>query len=81
MFKGLTKKPLHDLMRAAHKLGAVGTFVADTAVYGSRPKPDRSASIAAPRRTARDSIGKHSVWEGPTRIPGGAPVLRRNKVA
>lgn len=81
MFKGLTKKPLHDLLMRANQLGAIGTFVATTAVYGSRPRPDRSASIAAPRRVARDAIGKHSVWEGPTRIPGGAPVLRRNKVA
>ena len=74
-------KTLASLWKAAHKLGAAGTQIADTAVFGTRSKVTKNAGTAGARRTPRGSIGKHSVWEGPRQIPGGAPVLRREKIA
>lgn len=80
-FKGLTKKPLHDLYRQAHAVGALGTEIANVAVFGTRYTPKRNAGTAGPRKVTAGAIGKHSVWEGPKQILGGAPVLRRERIA
>jgi len=81
MFKGITKKPLHDLWKAAHAAGAAGTHIADVAVFGTRYTPKRNAGTAGHRVAAAGAIGVHSVWEGPKQIRGGAPILRRARLA
>lgn len=73
-------KDLRSLWRAAHRLGGAGTYVADVAIFATRRAPDRDAGDAVPRRPA-GGVGPHSVWQGPKKIRGGAPVLRRNKTA
>ena len=73
--------PLHQLWSHAHKMGAVATHIADVAILGTRRAPDRNAGDAPPRRVPDGSIGLHSVWQGPRKILGGAPILRRNKPA
>lgn len=71
--------PLHQLWSAAHRMGALGTHVADVAIFGTRRTPNRNAGDA-PARTGIGK-GKHSVYQGPKKILGGAPVLRRDKPA
>jgi len=74
-------QPLHQLWDAAHKMGAAGTHIADVAIFGTRRAPARNAGDAPSRRSPDHSIGLHSVWEGPRKILGGAPILRRDKPA
>lgn len=57
--------------------GAQATYAGDVALYGTRRTPDVDAGDATPSRTAI-GIGKASVWNGPRKIKGGAPVLKRN---
>jgi len=61
-------------------MGAAGTYVADVAIFATRRAPDTDAGKAPPRRTPDHAVGLHSVWQGPRRVPGGAPVLRRAKL-
>lgn len=72
-------KNLRSLWKAAHRLGGAGTHVADVAIFATRRAPTTNAGDASSRRPAV-GIGPHSVWQGPTKIRGGAPVLRRNKI-
>ncbi len=71
-------KDLRSLWKAAHRLGGAGSHVADVAIFATRRAPERDAGDAPSRRPAT-GIGPHSVWQGPKKILGGAPVLRRNK--
>ena len=73
------KSKLGALRRQAHAMGAAGTYVADVAMFGTRRTPKRNAGDAIDRTPAGGSFGSNSVWEGPKKILGGAPVLRRNQ--
>jgi hypothetical protein len=61
-------------------MGAEGSYVADVAIFGTRRAPRTNAGDAESRLPA-SGVGLHSVWQGPRKILGGAPVLRRNKTA
>jgi len=74
-------KALHSLWSAAHKLGAAGTHIASVAIFGTRRTPNRNAGDATFRKFADGAVGLHSVWEGPKKILGGAPILKRDKPA
>lgn len=74
------KHKLRALWKSAHALGAAGTHVADMAIFGTRRTPQKTAGDALDRRSA-SGIGPHSVWQGPHKVIGGAPVLRRNRPA
>jgi hypothetical protein len=69
---------LKQVESIAHAAGDVATRVYGTAVYGTRHLRPRNAGDA-PHRRAADGIGIHSVYEGPLKIAGGAPILKRNQ--
>lgn len=64
------------LERAARAAGGLATHVTRVALYGTRRTPDTDAGTA-PAQRAGVGIGKHSVWDGPRQIKGGAPILKR----
>lgn len=63
----------------AHAAGAACARKARGALYGTRYTPVTNAGTAP----GRESIGKglRSVYDGPTQIRSGAPVLRRDRPA
>lgn len=73
-------KTLQDLHAAVHAAGAQATRVARVHVFGTRRTPVTNAGTGAPTLTAI-GIGKLSVWNGPTQVKGGAPVLKRDRQA
>ncbi len=66
-----------QLEKAAHAAGQIHTHLARVALYGTRYTGNTNAGTAPDRQTI--GIAKHSVWQGPTQITSGAPVLRRNQ--
>jgi hypothetical protein len=76
--KNLSKLKLIE--HAAHRAGHEATRVFATALYGTRHFRPPSAGDAPARRPA-DALGIHSVWDGPLKVAGGAPVLKRNRPA
>lgn len=70
---------LDELEQIGHSRGLLITRQTRGAIYGSRYTADTNAGTAPDR----NSFGRapHSVWQGPTQIRSGAPVLRRNKPA
>lgn len=68
------------VLDAAKKRGADATHVARVALFGTRPTVDTNAGDAAPSRAAV-GVGLQSVWQGPRKIKGGAPVLKRDQSA
>lgn len=73
-------RTLADLHAAVHQAGAQATQVARLHVFGTRRTPVTNAGTGAPTMTAI-GIGVPSVWNGPTQVKGGAPVLKRDRQA
>jgi hypothetical protein len=64
----------------AHASGHEATRTFRTVLYGTRHFRAPSAGDAPNRRPA-DAPAIHSVYDGPRKVPGGAPVLKRNQPA
>jgi hypothetical protein len=65
-----------DALEGALAREPVGTRVFRGAVYGTRRAPTTTASDALGRFSALPGAPR-SVWQGPFRAPGGAPILKR----
>lgn len=63
-------------LNAGHRAGQAGTLAARSAVYGTRRTPITNAGHARSQLAAA-GLGPHSVWQGPRRRPGGAPIVKR----
>jgi|HubBroStandDraft_2_1064218.scaffolds.fasta_scaffold40389_5 hypothetical protein len=75
----LRKNSVTRAMNAAHAEGALSTHIARGLVYGTRRIPTKNAGTATPAASAGGTLGKglRSVWDGPSQVKGGAPVLKR----
>ena len=70
---------LDELEHIGHSRGLEITRATRGAIYGTRYTHETNAGTAPDR----DTFGRapRSVWQGPTQIRSGAPVLRRNRPA
>jgi hypothetical protein len=75
----LKRGELDHLEHIGHSRGLAITRQVRGAIYGTRHTAETNAGTAPDR----DSFGRapRSVWQGPTQIRSGAPVLRRNRPA
>jgi hypothetical protein len=71
---------LARLKAAGARGGKQATHVVRLALYGTRRVPTSNAGDG-PEQTPAMGLAKRSVWQGPKKTYGGAPILRRNRPA
>jgi hypothetical protein len=78
-YKQVAPNQVTRAMNAAHAEGALATHVARGHLYGTRRIPMKNAGTATPAASASGVLGRglRSVWDGPSQVKGGAPVLKR----